>query len=107
MTHSNTGTGKRLNALPQDGLRRALVVMRDANEFFQKKARECTVLAYAADHETDREFWLRLARRWEELQQPHRRKHTQPEGGPLRRKYGLGRFTKSLTLDSERRSPGE
>jgi hypothetical protein len=68
--------------------------MRDTNEFFEGKAQECTALAHAARDETDREFWLRLARRWEEMQQPRRRKRTQAEGGLLRRKYGLGRFTK-------------
>jgi hypothetical protein len=71
-----------------------VVLMRDTNEFFEGKAQECTALAYAAGNETDREFWLRLARRWEEMQQPRRRKPTQTEGGPLRRKYRLGRFTK-------------
>jgi hypothetical protein len=71
-----------------------VLVMRDTNEFFEGKAQECTALAYASRNENDREFWLRLARRWEEMQEPRRRKRTQPEGVPLRRKYGLGRFTK-------------
>jgi hypothetical protein len=68
--------------------------MRDTNEFFEAKAQECTALARAARNETDREFWLRLARRWEEMQHPRRRKRTQAEGVRLRRKRDLGRFTK-------------
>jgi len=68
--------------------------MRDTNEFFEAKAQECTALAQAARNETDREFWLRLARRWEEMQNPRRRKRTQAEGVRLRRKRDLGRFTK-------------
>jgi hypothetical protein len=68
--------------------------MRDTNEFFEAKAQECTALSNAAGNETDREFWLRLAQRWEDMQRPRRRKRTQGEGAPLRRKYGLGRLTK-------------
>ena len=67
-----------------------MVVMRDANKFFQGKTQECTILAYAADNETDREFWRRLARRWEEMQRPQPLKATEP----LRRKNSLGRFAK-------------
>jgi len=95
--HNNAGTGKQLDAfISQDGwtgVPALVVVMRDTNEFFEGKAQECTALANAARNKTDREFWLRLARRWEEMQQPRRRKRTQAEG-PVRRKYGLSRFTK-------------
>jgi len=84
-----------IHRIPQLSWRSYLVVlMRDTNEFFEEKAQECTELAYAAGNKADREFWLRLARRWEVMRQPRRRKHTQADGGPLRRKYGLGRFTK-------------
>jgi hypothetical protein len=73
---------------------RTVAITHDTNEFFEAEAHECTALAQRAGNETDREFWLRLARRWEAMQQPRRRKRTQDEGDTLRRKYGLGRFTK-------------
>jgi hypothetical protein len=36
-------------------------------DFFQEQTAQCRALAARAANKTDREFWLRLAQRWEEL----------------------------------------
>jgi hypothetical protein len=40
----------------------------ETTDFFQKEAQECRRLAAGATRKMDREFWLRLAQRWESLQ---------------------------------------
>ena len=42
------------------------VVMSETEEFFQREAKQCKDRAQRAN-KSDREFWLRLAQRWEEL----------------------------------------
>jgi hypothetical protein len=41
--------------------------MLEINEFFQKQAMQCNAFAASAVNRSDREFWLRLAHRWQEL----------------------------------------
>jgi len=43
--------------------------MAEMTDFFQKEAQECRRLAARATEKNDREFWLRLAHRWESLLQ--------------------------------------
>jgi hypothetical protein len=40
-------------------------VMRNQSDFFQEQIKKCNGLAERASNETDRNFWLRMARRWE------------------------------------------
>jgi hypothetical protein len=44
--------------------------MSGMTDFFQKEALECRRLADRATEKEDREYWLRLAQRWERLLQP-------------------------------------
>jgi hypothetical protein len=44
--------------------------MIEITDFFQKEAQECRRLAARAIKKNDREYWLRLAQRWECLMQP-------------------------------------
>jgi hypothetical protein len=39
----------------------------EMTDFFQKQAQECRRLAAQATGKNDREYWLRLAQRWEWL----------------------------------------
>jgi hypothetical protein len=48
------------------GLKIAMLEMID---FFQKQAQECRRLATQVSGKNDREYWLRLAQRWEWLAQ--------------------------------------
>jgi hypothetical protein len=41
--------------------------MLETADFFQDQIQQCRKLAAAAHDKTDREFWLRLAHRWEGL----------------------------------------
>lgn len=41
--------------------------MLETNDFFQEQMKQCSDLAARASNKGDREFWLRLAHRWEEL----------------------------------------
>ena len=41
--------------------------MLKTNSFYQDQMEKCRDLAATARNESDREFWLRLAHRWEEL----------------------------------------
>jgi hypothetical protein len=45
------------------------IVMLEMSDFFQKQAQECRRLAAQASGKNDREYWLRLAQRWEWLVQ--------------------------------------
>jgi hypothetical protein len=42
-------------------------MMPETADFFQEQTKQCSDLAARASNKTDREFWLRLAHRWEEL----------------------------------------
>jgi|GraSoiStandDraft_45_1057281.scaffolds.fasta_scaffold623807_2 hypothetical protein len=77
--------------------------MRDTSEFFEQKSKECEALAERAENGIDREFWLRLARRWEELLQPRQSNHAEVVANPIR-KYGLGRtrFTRRRAASIKR-----
>jgi hypothetical protein len=44
-----------------------VIVMVELTDFFQKEAHECRTLAAKAVHKNDREYWLGLALRWEEM----------------------------------------
>jgi hypothetical protein len=43
------------------------IVMLEPNEFFQNQVKQCRSQAESACNKNDREFWLRLAHRWETL----------------------------------------
>jgi hypothetical protein len=43
------------------------ISMAEMTDFFQKEALECRRLAAQATKENDRDYWLRLAQRWEWL----------------------------------------
>jgi len=45
------------------------IEMIHTTDFFQKEAQECRRLAARAIKKNDREYWLRLAQRWERLVQ--------------------------------------
>jgi hypothetical protein len=44
-----------------------VVAMLEPNDFFQQQIQQCSGLAANAVGKSDRDFWLRLARRWEDL----------------------------------------
>jgi hypothetical protein len=46
--------------------------MPEMTDFFQKEAHECKRLAAQASGKNDRQYWLRLAQRWEWLVQQNR-----------------------------------
>ena len=50
-----------------------MIAMLEANDFFEGQIKQCNDLAARASNKDDREFWLRLARRWEELLQARQR----------------------------------
>ena len=45
------------------------MIVLNKTDFFQEQTVQCRALAARAANKTDREFWLRLACRWEELLQ--------------------------------------
>jgi hypothetical protein len=45
----------------------ALMVMLEPSDFFEGQIKECNAQATRAVDKSDREFWRRLAHRWEEL----------------------------------------
>jgi hypothetical protein len=49
------------------------MVMRNTIDCFEEQKAQCRALATRAANKTDREFWLRLACRWEELLQAKQR----------------------------------
>jgi hypothetical protein len=46
-----------------------VIAMLETADFFQKQAQECRSLAAWARDKNDKEYWLRLAQRWEWLMQ--------------------------------------
>jgi hypothetical protein len=49
-----------------------VIAMLEMTDFFQKEAQGCIRLAAEATRKNDREYWLRLAQRWEWLVQQNR-----------------------------------
>ena len=49
-----------------------VIAMLEMTDFFQTQAQECRRLAAQATGKNDREYWLRLAQRWEWLVQQNR-----------------------------------
>jgi hypothetical protein len=43
------------------------MIVLNKTDFFQEQTAQCRALAARAANKTDREFWMRLACRWEEL----------------------------------------
>jgi hypothetical protein len=52
------------------------MVMLEPSDFFEDQIKECNTQAARAVDKSDREFWRRLAHRWEDLLQARQR------GGP-------------------------
>jgi hypothetical protein len=52
---------------PVSGAFVVVVAMLETSDFFQDQVQQCRKLAADAHDKNDREFWLRLAHRWEEL----------------------------------------
>jgi hypothetical protein len=50
-----------------------VIIMLETNDFFQDQIKECNAQAARAVDKSDREFWRRLAQRWEELLQAKQR----------------------------------
>jgi hypothetical protein len=64
----------RLCSIPQSGPFLLMVIaMRETADFFQEQIKQCNRLAARTSNKTDREFWPRLAHRWEELLQARQR----------------------------------
>jgi hypothetical protein len=57
---------------PVSGAFVVVVAMLETSDFFQDQAKQCRSLAAQAADKNDREFWLRLAHRWEGLLQAQR-----------------------------------
>src|ERR1700756_1477766 len=56
---------------PASGAFVVVTAMLETTDFFQDQAKQCRKLAADAHDKNDREFWLRLAHRWEGLLRPH------------------------------------
>jgi hypothetical protein len=52
---------------PVSGAFVVVIAMLETTDFFQDQAKQCRKLAADAHDKNDREFWLRLAHRWEGL----------------------------------------
>jgi hypothetical protein len=52
---------------PVSGAFVVVMAMLETSDFFQDQVQQCRKLAAAAHDKNDREFWLRLAHRWEGL----------------------------------------
>jgi hypothetical protein len=52
---------------PASGAFVVVIAMLETSDFFQDQAKQCRKLAADAGDKNDREFWLRLAHRWEGL----------------------------------------
>ncbi len=52
---------------PASGAFVVVDAMLETSDFFQEQAKQCRTLAAQAADKNDREFWLRLAHRWEGL----------------------------------------
>ena len=50
-----------------------VMAMLETSDFFQDQVQQCRKLAAVAHDKNDREFWLRLAHRWEGLLRNQRR----------------------------------
>jgi hypothetical protein len=62
-----------------------VIAMPEMMDFFQKQVEECRRLAAQASGKNDRQYWSRLAQRWEWLIQPQKKDVDQIESvRPLR-----------------------
>lgn len=52
---------------PASGAFVMVIAMIETSDFFQDQVKQCRKLAADASDKNDREFWLRLAHRWEGL----------------------------------------
>jgi hypothetical protein len=66
-------------------------------DFFQEQTAQCRALGARATTKTDREFWLRLAQRWEELLQAKQR-------GTLKVEVPTVRFERPISKKRGRRA---
>ena len=69
------------------------ITMLEMIDFFQRQAQECRRLATQASAKNDREYWVRLAQRWEWLTQQNvtakikTSRPTTPARSPLERRF--------------------
>jgi hypothetical protein len=69
------------------------MIMRETEDFFEREAKQCNDRAQRAANKSDRDFWLRLAQRWEELLRIREREAADAQ--PAKRySFGRTRFTK-------------
>jgi hypothetical protein len=61
-------TAESLNQTTSAKTREKIVTL-EPNDFFQNQVKQCRSQAESAADKNDREFWLRLANRWERLLQ--------------------------------------
>jgi hypothetical protein len=57
--------------------------MLETSVFFQNQIERCNSLAELASNQSEQEFWLRLARRWEEILQAKSAKRSVPKPSDL------------------------
>jgi len=58
---------------------REKIEMLEPNDFFQTQVKECRSQAERATNKIDREFWLKMARRWETLLQQRKQDVATPK----------------------------
>jgi hypothetical protein len=71
-----------------------VIAMIDTRDFFHLQADQCRAQAARAGNKTDREFWLDMARRWDDMLQVRPQAETEPV-----RKYRFFR-TRYTRLDA-------
>jgi len=59
------------------------IEMLETTDFFEQQIKSCRSAAAQCRNKNDREFWLKMAARWEGLLKP--RQSSDDEGPPLRR----------------------
>jgi len=72
-----------------------MITMLETNDFFQNQINQCNGLAVRASNKNDREFWLRLAHRWEKLIKVGKR-------GRLNIEIPTGRFERPISTKRRR-----
>jgi hypothetical protein len=72
-----------------------VVKMLDTPDFFEQQTRECRSLAAQSRNKYDREFWLEMAARWEDLLKP-RQNGGESMRGPTRLRRSM--FKRSMLL---------
>ena len=72
-----------------------LQVIMQTNDFFQEEIRRCRSQAERAENKADRDFWLRLAQRWEDLVRARQENSKNVGKKPVRRAtFGHTRFVR-------------